>query len=351
MIAILIAALTGFVNLPQLVAAHPLAPVLAQYDRELAALRSTERVTGLTAIARGVSDDARTIRAQTENAGAQARRLAAASPQYEQREAAILQRLATDETAGARAYGRSAQEAATASLADYRTAMAQRTARALSARRQQLNEAESTLAFDLAKRNAGRRLTLELKLRDLHLLPAQREQLRSQLGALDAREAAAVDTLRHKDNGILSAYAATLRAQEAGDDARMTGEIAHATAANVAARRKMSAAAPDSQALRGYRFSADAADIDSGFTNAGSDLTQRFAALESADRSSHAATEARIAQIAANRSALYDAIVAQITSDAHAAARDHHLRNLLLGAMPPRNAVDLTAAVRSKLRP
>ena len=38
----------GFADLPQLIGAHPLYGVLAQYDREIAALRGTRSVSGLT---------------------------------------------------------------------------------------------------------------------------------------------------------------------------------------------------------------------------------------------------------------------------------------------------------------
>ncbi|MGA8097509.1 MAG: hypothetical protein WB810_02495, partial [Candidatus Cybelea sp.] len=41
------AASVGFVDLPRLVASHPLHSVLAQYDSEIAALRSTQNVAGL----------------------------------------------------------------------------------------------------------------------------------------------------------------------------------------------------------------------------------------------------------------------------------------------------------------
>jgi hypothetical protein len=348
-IAIIFAAATGFINLPRLVAAHPLAPVLAQYDREIAALRSTERVPGLTAIARSTVNDARTIRSQTATASAQAQNAGASSSDYAQREATILQRLAGDGAASAAAYGASARDAAAATLQSYRAAMAQRTARALAARRQQLSEAEATLAFDLEKRDAGKRLTLQLRLQDLHLSTMQRAQLRAQRNALDAGEAAAVDALRRKDAATLDEYSVTLRAQETDDDVRMATEVARTTVANVAARRRMSSAAPDIQALRGYRLSSDAADIEGGFADAGRDLTQRFDALQNVDRSSRTATDARIAQIEANRSALFNTIVAQITSDARAAARQRHLGDVLVGTTQPRDAVDLTAQVRAKL--
>jgi hypothetical protein len=351
MIACIVFALsTGFVNLPQLVAAHPLAPVLAQYDREIAALRATEHVAGLSAVARSVAGDANAVRTQATAASGQVRKAAANATSYDEREAAVLRRLSADGTENAAAYDRSARDAAAATLQRYRSAMAQRTARALAARRQQLSEAESTLAFDLEKQDAGRRLTLELKLRDLHLQPAQRSQLRAQLSALDAREAATVEAHRRNDAATLDAYAATLRAQESTDDARMASDVTRATAANVATRRTMLAGTPDVRALRGYRLSADAADIEAGCSGAGSDLTQRFATLERIDRSSHASTEARIEQIEANRNALYREILAQITADAREAARSRHLRSVLFGAAQPRDAVDLTTAVRSKLR-
>jgi hypothetical protein len=347
---IVLALTTGFVNLPQLVAAHPLAPVLEQYDREIEALRSTQRVAGLSAIARDAANDARAAKIQTDDARARVQQLAAANGRYDQREAGVLERLATDEAPSEARYRSSARDAGAAALASYRAAMAARTTRALLARRQQLDEAESTLAYDLKKQDAGHRLMIELKLRDLHLSAPQRAQLRAQLRALDAREAAKVAALRSADASTLAAYGATLRAQESADDARMAAEIARSTAANVAARARMSTATPDLGALRGYHFSADTADIAGALNAAGNDFMQRFAALGSIDRSSRSATDARIEQIEANRAALYKSIVAQITVAAKGLAASRHLGNVYVGTTAPRNAVNLTDAVRSKLR-
>ena len=227
--------------------------------------------------------------------------------------------------------------------------MAARTARAIAARRQQFSEATSTLAFDLEKRDSGRRLLLALKLRDLHLDAATRNQLKLQLHALDARKQSAIDALRMEDDAALGAYAAQLRAQEAGDDARMATELSRTTAANVAAGQTPSQVR-DVQALRGYRFSTDASDIQNGLRAADGDLTRRFSQLQRIDQSSRESTNARLAQIEANRRALYNAIVTQITANARAVARNRHITALRVGSVATKNAIDLTAAVRTKLR-
>jgi hypothetical protein len=348
--AVLLAAVTGFANLPQLVAAHPLAPVLAQYDREIEALRSTEHVAGLTTIARQVGDDARTIHAQTSNAGASLRGFQRTlGNAYQNQEATLLSRFANNETTSSSAYRATAQGAAQATLRNYRAAMAQRTARATAARRQQLNEAESTLAFDLEKGDSGRRLLLALKLRDLHLDAGTRSRLSSQLHALDAREETAIDALRTKDAAALGAYAAQMHAQEVGDDARMATDLSRKTAANIVAGQAPSQV-DGAQALRDYHFSTDASDIQSGLRSADDDLTQRFSQLQLVDRSSRESTDARLAQIEGSRRTLYDAIVAQITANARAVARNRHITSLRVGSVPPKNAIDLTSAVRTKLR-
>lgn len=348
--AILLAAVTGFANLPQLIAAHPLAPVLAQYDREIEALRSTERVTGLTTIGRQLGDNARTIHAQTSNAGASLRGFQGTlGNAYQNREAAFLDRIAGNETMSSTAYRATAEDAAQTTLRNYRAAMVQRTARATVARRQQFIETESTFVFDFKKQDAGRRLLLALKLRDLHLDAATRSQLKSQLHALDAREQYAVDALRTKDAAALGVHAAQLRAQEAGDDARMATDLSRKTAANIAAGQAPSQAG-GAQALRGYHFSTDASDIQNGLRAADVDLTQRFTQLQRVDASSRESTDKRLAQIEANRRALHDAIVAQITANARAVARNRHITSLRVGSVPPKNAIDLTSAVRTKLR-
>jgi len=301
--AIIFAAQAAFTDLPALMAKDPLYPIVALYDRELAALRDTQRVAGLTRIAGSVEDNAAVLRAQTDNARNNVATIVRSrANQYQSREASILRGDLAD-------YRSESTRAAASTMQAFRVAMAQRTDRALAAREQQFRENESTLAFNLEKRDAGRRLLLAVKLLDLHLDKAKRVQLQKELDALDARVTQAVDRMRAADDGVLASYRSELEAREATDDAQMAVRVRDRSAANLAARehlRSQPAAVP-----AGYNFTTDAAAVEDGFSTAANDLTARFAELARADRSSGADTAARIAALEAQRDSLYRAIVAR----------------------------------------
>src|SRR5579863_1066581 len=230
MIAFVFAVVTGYVDLQKLVIQHPLYPVLAQYDREIAAMRSTEHVAGLRTIASSVGKDAAGMAAETANADRHAQAMSGPNgAAYRSREQAYLsgmqsQRIPADD---ASAFRSGASKSGQATLAAYRTAMSERTQRALQARAQQLREKETTLAFDLEKSHAGQRLVLVTKLRNLHLDTSHRAALQAKLDALDAGVASAVRARARSDAAELAAYAAQLRAKESADDARMAAAVAH----------------------------------------------------------------------------------------------------------------------------
>jgi hypothetical protein len=296
----------AFADLPQLVANDPLYPVLSQYDREIGALRETEKVAGLTSVAGDVTRDAARLRFDaTAASGRVARYAAAHADDFARREASVLAALSSPAASrgDTAAYRDLVARAASATLANYRAAMAARTQRALDARAQQLRETESTLAFNLEKRDAGTMLLLKLKLRELHLDKAGRASLQAQLDAINARQAAAVDRLRSEDASILAAYRAQLAGREAEDDAQMAGRIRVEGTPNPA---DIAPASPLLAPLRGgYSFSSDAANIANGFRQAGSDLSARFDELARDDRASVTATNARIAALQATRASLY----------------------------------------------
>lgn len=355
MIALLFAASVGWVDVQKLVAQHPLYPVLAQYDREIAAMRSTERVTGLRTIATAVANDAARMRASTANADRRAQAMSAPNGSaYRSREQAYLsgmqsQRIPNDDAASFRT---GASQSGKATLAAYRAAMAQRTQRALAARAQQLREKESTLAFDLEKSHAGQRLVLTTKLRNLHLDTTQRAALQGKLDALDASVASAVAVRRHSDDAVLSAYGAQLRAQESADDTRMGETVARSTKANVARRANVrESLPPESAALRGYDPATGASNVGTAIANAGRDLDGRFAQLQSVERSSRADTDLRIASLQAARQRLYDAIVTQIRNDASRLARQRNMTGVIYERAPSSGRVDLTRDVGRELSP
>ncbi|HEY1976858.1 MAG TPA: hypothetical protein VGG89_09950 [Candidatus Baltobacteraceae bacterium] len=351
---LLLAAGVGYVDVAKLVTQHPLYPVLSQYDREIAAMRSTEHVAGLRTIAASVRKDADAMRASTTNANRRAQSMSGANgAAYRSREQAYLsgmqsQRIPANDTAS---YRSGAARSGQATLAAYRAAMAQRTQHALAARAQQFREKESTLAFDLEKAHAGQRLILATKLRNLHLDRSNQKVLGAKIAALDASVVSAVAQRKRSDDAQLGAYAAQLRAQESADDARMAATVARSTTLNVAQRTQLAESLPpEAAALRGYDPGA-AAGIGNAIANAGNDLHGRFAQLQTVEHTSRADTDARIAALQAARRQLYDAILTQIRNDASQVARRRDMSVVIYQRAPSSGGVDLTPDVRKELTP
>lgn len=354
-IAFVLAAVTGYVDVPKLVARHPLYPVLAQYDREIAAMRSTERVDGLRTIATSVAKDAAGMQASAANANRRAQAMSGPNgAAYRSREQAYLggmqsQRIPNDDAA---AFRTGASQSGQATLTAYRAAMEQRTQRALAERAQQLIEKESTLTFDLEKSHAGHRLVLMTKLRNLHLDKAHRSALQAQLDALDASVASAVAARRRSDDAELAAYGTQLRSRESADDARMAATVTRSTQANVAQRTNIrESLPPEAAALRGYDPATGASNVGKAIARAGNDLNGRFAQLQSVERTSRAGTDARIAALQQARQHLYDAIVTQIRNDASRIARQRNMLVVIYQRAPSSGGVDLTKDVGRELSP
>jgi hypothetical protein len=353
MIALVLAVVTGYVDVQKLVAQHPLYPVLSQYDREIAAMRSTEHLNGLRTIASSVGKDAADVRTATANANGHAQAMSGPNgTAYRSREQTYLsgmqsQRIPAND---ASVFHSGASKSGQAALAAYRSAMSQRTQHALQARAQQLREKETTLAFDLEKSHAGQRLVLVTKLRNLHLDASHRAALQAKLDGLDASVASAVRARARSDAAELDAYSAQLRAQESADDARMTATVAHATNAGVAERKSIvESLPPEATALRGYDPATGASNVGSAIAKAGNDLHGRFTQLQTVERTSRADTDARIAALQEARRRLYDAIVTQIRNDASRIARKRNMAVVIYQRAPSSGGIDLSAEVRKDL--
>lgn len=389
----------AYVNTDALVTRHPLAPVLAQYDREIEALQATLHTPGLTRAAQDTAQDGAVVRGEASQAATRVQNDAAAhDAQYRAQErtalAAILARrdsLGGDASVrdriaqtyraqasglqnGARAdmqrYRDDLSQQARSSFDAFRAAMALRTQRALAQRTQELRERESLRAYDAQRADAGQRLQLTLKLNELRLDASTRARYRAQLQAIDRRDARAADRLKRSDDAILSAYRDRLETAQAAADDRMALQLASAAKANLAARQAVMQAqtAPQSgisdiggdtpvphvaadaaQLAAGYRYGADAKTIEGGFNAAGDDLSQRFSDMAAADRSSQTSTIAQIAKLRSDRDALYHAILADIARVAQRIAAQRHERVVTTNA-PPRGArTDLTTAVADAL--
>jgi hypothetical protein len=357
----------GFADLPQLIAAHPLHGVLAAYDREIAALRSTQTVPGLNDPAGRARSAAASLRNRSGAARLRAQAIAARDtrPDWLQENAALSTIVALrggSQRASLR-YSDELNREVTASLSAFERATAQRIDRALRARRQQLREKELMLAYDLARRDAPQRLLLRLKLSELHLNAATRKALESQLAALNAREGDALAAARRWDAVVLGGYRHQLQEEGATANAQMASQLRAKGDANDAIRLRAlqaesnaAAALPDvpSQLAlfrSSYRSAGDAQAISDGFGAAGVDLSRRFGQLSDVDERSHAVTTAQIQRLTVDRRKLYRSIVAQIERIADLLARTRHLTKVLVANSRPKGSIDLTDAIQAAFTP
>ena len=358
---------TGFADLPQLIAGHPLHGVLAAYDREIAALRSTQTVSGLEDPAGRARSVAAALRNRSGAARLRAQAIAARDtrPDLLQENSALstIVALGGASERAASHYSDDLNREVTASLSAFERATTQRTGRALQARRQQLREKELMLAYDLARRDAPQRLLLRLKLSELHLDAATRKALESQLAAVNEREGDALAAARRWDAAVLGSYRRQLQEEGATANAQMVSQLRAKGDANDAIRLRVlhaesnAAAAlpvvPSQLALfrSSYRSAADAQAIAVGFGAAGVDLSRRFGELSDVDERSRAATAAQIQRLTVDRGKLYRSIVAQIERIANRLARTRHLTKVLVANSRPKGSIDLTAAILAAFTP
>jgi hypothetical protein len=358
---------SGFADLAQLIAGHPLHGVLAAYDREIVALRSTQTVTGLDDPAGRAQSVAASLRNRSDAARSRAQAIAARdTPADLVQENEALSTIVALRGASERAalgYRDELNREVAASLTAFERATAQRTARALRARRQELRENELMLAYDMARRDAPQRLLLRLKLRELHLDAATRKAFESQLVGLNGREADALAVARRWDAAVLGNYGRRLQLEAATANARMAAQLRAKGGANDAIRLRAlqaesnaAAAVPDVPSKlalfrSSYRSAADAQAIAQGFGAAGVDLSRRIGELSDADERSRAAMSTQIQRLTVDRRNLYRSIVAQIERIANRLARARRLTKVTVGNSRPKGSIDLTAAIRAALTP
>jgi hypothetical protein len=355
----------GFADLPRLVAGHRLHAVLAEYEREIAALRATQSVPGLVDAAGRAQRAAAAIRSDAAAAQSRVRNVTAVTAGFDRvQEYAALDEISAWHARGDRGtalYGDELSRETNASVTAFERATAQRNARAYAARATELHERELALAYALARRDAAQRLSLRLKLGELHLARATRRALEGQRSMMDRREAQAIDAARSNDAAILASYSNELQRAGARANAQMAAQLRAKAAANLDVRRRVSQAESNAgsglpnfaQRLALFRSSdhstTDARSIADGFHAASVDVANKFDALAASDRESRRATAVQIRRVEADRSALYRSIVAQIVRTAKRLGQERHLTNVILGAARPPGSVDLTAAVRGQL--
>ena len=355
------AATRGYVDVQRLVAAHPLANVLAGYDRAIASLRNTQRAATRLDAVQLARRSSRQGASDASDAAQRVRTMSAYAYADRSREAAALAEVFALRGAGSDAsgYAQALAQETSATFGAYQSATTLRASRALYVRRQQLREGELTLAFDLARRDAGTRTHLRLKITSPYLTRNERNVLQAQLDAMDRRENAALEALRRNDAAILAAYAGQLQHSAANDNAQMASELTAKADANRAVDRRVGAAEasarramPNLQSQRAAFQSAyprDGAAVGDGLRAASGRITARFAQLAAAQRQSDASTAAQIRVLQDDRATLYREIVTQIERVAMQLARERRLAGIVTGATQPANSTDLTGAVRGAL--
>jgi hypothetical protein len=354
------AAPVGFVDLPRLLAIHPLHKVLGAYDREIAALRGTLGLSRLADPAGRAGAATTALRRDVAEAQSQVQRIASADDRYRALEGHALSAVAAlrygandamDTYAGALA------RETGANVRGYEAAIAQRTARAFVARQEQLRQKELALAYALAQRDAGAQLMLRVKLADVRIERTRRAQLETELAAIGRRESAAIAALHSQDAAVLVRYREQLERQAATAKAQMESQLRSKADANLALRRDvLRAAAGSAQVVpdlpsrlaglrSSYRLESDAAAIRGNLQTAATEVPRRFAQLADTDRTSRSEVSAQLANLQRDRAQLYRAMVAQINRDAQRLGRERGLRGVVVSATRPRGGVDLTATL------
>lgn len=384
--------LPASVDVAALERAHPLYGTLAQYDRQIAALRATLDTPQFRSAGRDIDGSRAALQRESSAAQASANHVADgnAGTYAARRNAAIetllsqpsgrapsgadvrahLQQAYDAQSAQMRSGARSDMQAYAAALASQeRSAESNFVAstqahvqRAYDSRAQDLREKELTLLLDLAHAHAAQRLALRTKLQTLYLRPDRRGALQKQLQAIQSSEDAQVAALRRQDAATLAAYREQLRGQAGRDISAMTAQLQARTSQNLAARQRVldaqdqspanlplsapssGARAPSAGDLRGSLAQLKNAGVQSNvqrtqaaYSRASSGLSARFAAIGRENDASVQAAQAQIAQLEKDRAELKHRIDAQIER----LAREESARC---------NCANVTAAVRKDLQ-
>lgn len=305
-------------DLARVLASQPFAAMLAQYDADAAVLRRSVASGGFAGTHAAIDAASSDL----------AKRLDAGSRR--------LRGVRVEPVTLPRPGGRSPHDFA-AAVAPFRQAALARAERAASLRAAQMREREATIAYGFERAHGGRRLLLELKLRDLHLDAVSRKRYRAELASLDAQEAALVRAARARDDAELAAYRTHLQSQAAAGVSAMSGDVA----AHARAARTVDLQSPAKGWLPQWR---DDTGAPARFAAARDDLTKRLLALRDAGDAGRTSAKNEIAALQRERDALRAQIVASAEARAAKIAAARHLGRVYTSA-PPAGARDLTADV------
>jgi hypothetical protein len=386
---------TGYVRLDDAVKHHPLYPQLSQLDSAIAAIdlqfAAPQVPLGARQIAAQTTELNRELRAAQDRAN---KILAQKQRDYAQREAqAVRTALAA---AGVRGQGalaaqqmsnesaQQAQDAARAANSDYmayqQSVVAQDNAASSSivkqlqtqaeqkfrAKAEQLQQNETDLSLRLTQQDAGARLAIRMRLSNLAMDPAARKQAQTQLAAINAKEAGAVEAQRNADAGVLRAYRSQLDKETSDAIRSQVGAIQGQTKAKLEEHRdavtsqlRSLAPAPNPPNLSPgvqariaqihhqfiSQFQADAGKTVQEYNATKSDLDRQFAALHGADVGATGAAGKELAALRKRRGDLYQQIVGQVQRDASRVAQDRGFSIVFVNIATAVGGYDLTNQV------
>jgi hypothetical protein len=386
---------TGYVRLDDVVKKHPLYSQLSQIDDAIAAINlqiaGPHVPLGAKQIAAQTAELNRELRAAQDRAN---KILAAKQREYTSREqqavAAALKAagisgsgaLAGEQMSQSSALqARQAAQAANADLQAYQqSVVAQDTAASNSianqlelgasqkyrAKAEQLAQKETDLSLQLTQRDAGARLAIKMRLSNLAMDQAARQQAQTQIAAINAREAAQVTAARNADAATLRAYRAQLDRETGNAIRAQTGAIASQTRAKLEQRRNevggqlrsLSPVTPPpnlspnvkvklAQIQQQYAktFTADAGKTLAEYNTTKSDLDRQFAALHGADVGATGAAAKELDSLQKRRGDLYAQIVKQVERDAARIAKDRGLSIVFVNVWAAAGGYDMTSQV------
>lgn len=313
------------VDIGRALAGHPFAPVLAQYDVDIATLRDTTGTAAFADVHDRLESSAAAIDRELIRASARVKTLRAqpiGSP------------------LPAAAAGNGAESFGNGTLASFRDALQNRIVRAHDLRASQLREREANVALDFERAHAGQRLVLDVKLRNLHLDAQTQRAFRAQLATLDSQQSGLVNAERRRGSAVLATYDAQLRARALADAAAMSTELAESARAMQRIPRPHIGSLPASIAAGRDERPATL----SAFSTARHDLTGRFGEVRAMDDRARSGARVELAALERERDDLRAQIVAAIQSRAEKIAAGKGLGRVYL-TNAPSNARDITGAL------
>ena len=383
---------TAYVRIGEVVNHHPLHAQLSQLDDAIAAINLQSAISQVPLGAAQIT--ARTAELNRELQAAQAR--ANAILAQKQRNYAARETQAVDAALGAAGVrgsgtqaaqqmsGVSQQQAADAAraanadlMAYQQNVVAQNNAASSSIERQlqsqaaqkyrakaeQLQQNETDLSLRLTQQDAAQRLAIKTRLSNLALDPSARKEAQDQLGAIDAREAAAVSAQRNGDAATLRAYRSQLD-RETGEAIRsQVGAITAQTSQKLEERRnevgaQLRSLGPPAiptnippgvqpRIARIHRqfvaqFQADAAKTVQDYQATKNDLDRQFAALHGADVGATGAAGKELDALQKRRNQLYSQIVAQVEREATRVAKERGFSIVFVDIWSAAGGYDLT---------